>query len=139
MYWPDYNSLLTQTSIWNIRQNSPRLIARDFAVLGIPEATTHTILLARGVYKWLAARRDIIQTKDRWKDRVNETLVALKQAKAEGDAFEIGYLRGYLKGIEECRAEVRAICHSDRWRAPDNDKEAQAFLRRLEEENGSTM
>ena len=38
------------------------------------------------------------------------------------------YLRGYLKATEECRAEIRDMCHSDRWRAPDFDKEAQEYL-----------
>jgi hypothetical protein len=42
------------------------------------------------------------------------------------------YMRGYLKGLEEARAEVRAITHSPRWRAPDNDSQASKWLDSLE-------
>ena len=119
---------LTPTGIWSIRQNKPSLVARDLEELGVPREMTHTILLARGVYKWLAVRRDLIKLKDTWKGRVSNALDAIRQAKAEHNHGDLQYWRGYLKAYEEARGEVRALCHSERWRAPDFDEEAQRFL-----------
>jgi len=43
------------------------------------------------------------------------------------------YCRGYAKAYEEVRKEVRDLCHSERWQAPDFDYEAQNFLNKLED------
>jgi len=108
-------------------------IARDLKRLfGIPIAATFSVLLSRGVFKWLAVRRDLIEAKLRWKDKVRETIGAIREAKKDPSHQRLWYLRGYLKAVEECRAEVRAMCHSERWRAPDFDYHAWRFLRRLE-------
>jgi len=123
-----YSELLTPELIWNIEQNKPSLVAKDLLAFGVPPKVTHDILLARGVYKWLSVRRQIIKLKNVWKCRITETLERLRVAKREHNDYEVGYLRGYLKAHEECRAEVRALCHSDRWQAPDFDRHAQAHL-----------
>lgn len=127
----EYQDLLTPEKIWNIEQNKPSLIARDLQAFGVPPEATHSILLARGVYKWLSVRRRLIRLKDAWKSRVVETLAKLKAAKQPCNDYEVGYLRGYLKAYEECREEVRALCHSERWQAPDFDRQAQAHLQSL--------
>ena len=129
----DYQKLLTPNGIWNIEQNKPSLIARDLERLGVPQEISHAILLARGVYKWLAVRRDLIKLKNTWRDRITATLYNIRQAKRPDNTYELAYLRGYLKALEECRAEVRALCHSDRWRAPDFDRDAIAFLAELDQ------
>ena len=127
----EYQNLLTPELIWNIEQNKPSLVAKDLQAFGVPSKITHSILLARGVYKWLSVRRQLIKLKNVWKTRISETLAKLKEAKRERNGYEVGYLRGYLKAYEECRAEVRTLCHSKRWQAPDFDRQAQAHLRSL--------
>ena len=120
--------MLDPKGIWNFKQNKPSLVANDLEILGIERNTTYEILLKRGVFKWLAARRDIIKLKNTWRDRITQTIVQIRTAKAEHDKYRHYYLKGYLKAIEECRGEVRQICHSERWRAPDFDRDAQRYL-----------
>ena len=127
----EYKNLLTPKLIWNIEQNKPSLIAKDLQAFGVAPEITHDILLARGVYKWLSVRRQLIKLKNVWKSRIVETLSKLREAKKSDNAYEVGYLRGYLKAYNECRGEVRALCHSERWQAPDFDRKAQAHLRGL--------
>lgn len=127
-----YLDFLTPALCWQIRQNKPRLIARDLAHYGVPHDVTYGVLLARGVFKWLAVREKLIRLKYTWKERVNGTLSELRAHKASqvNDPYELGYLRGYLTAVQECRREVRKLCHSDRWQAPD-DREAQKFLEHM--------
>lgn len=125
-----YDGLLTPKGIWNIEQNKPSLVVRDLAPYAPPEVV-HRVLLARGIYKWLSVRRDLIRLKNVWKDRINNTLSNLRVAKSVHNDYEVGYLRGYLKAYEECRGEIRDLCHSDRWRAPDFDRGANQFLATL--------
>lgn len=115
-------------NVWLYRQNKPSLIADDFERYGIPRHVTYAILMARGVFKWLAVRRDLIKLKDHWRGEVNRCIAAIRQAKRGDDAILLAHLRGRLAAYEECRAEVRALCHSDRWRAPDFDGDAWQWL-----------
>ena len=124
-----YNHLLTPKSIWLIKQNKPSLIAEDLACFGVDKATIHKVLLARGVYKWLSVRRKLITTKNIWKDRIKDTLSKIVKAKQEH--VNTSYLKGYLKAYEECRKEIRELCHSERWQAPDFDIKANQFLKGL--------
>jgi hypothetical protein len=105
-------------NIWSYKQNKPRLICNDLESLyGVPPRDTQRILMARGVYKWLGARRDIIKLKNVWRDRLTELYNTVNTLKGK----ERHRAQGKIKAIEECRAELRAICHSERWRFPDND------------------
>ena len=122
---------LTPNGINSFKQNRPCLIAADLSELGIPHDTTYGILLARGVFKWLAVRRDLIRLKDDWKGHITVIIATIREAKRVGDHYHHAYLKGYLRGYEECRARVRELCHSERWRCPDNDKHAQDFLERM--------
>jgi len=124
----DYGKPLTPDGIWNFKQNKPRFIARDFETLGINKEVTYKILLARGVFKWLSARRDIIKLKNVWRDRLSELYHCDVASLGKKEYAE---RKGKIKALEECRAELRAICHSDRWRAPDFDRDAQQFLQEL--------
>lgn len=123
----------TPATIAHYRQNKPMQIARDFKKLfGIPTPATFAVLLSRGVFKWFAVRRDLIKAKLRWRDKVRDTIEAIREAKKTSSLQKLYFLRGYLKALEECRAEVREMCHSERWRAPDFDHHAWRFLRRFE-------
>lgn len=123
-----YAQQLNPRNIWEIRQNKPSLIVRDLAAYDVPASVAYGILLGRGVFKWLAVRRDLIKLKNVWKGRVTTTIAKIHEAKREHDQVELAWQRGYLKAHEECRAEVRALCHSERFRAPDLDRGAQEFL-----------
>ena len=124
---------LTPTTINNIAQNKPVLVASDLLEYGIPIDVTLKILLARGVFKWLAVRRSIIKLKCLWRTKITETCSKIIESKQE-DTYRLGYWRGYLKALEECRKEVRTLCHSTRWQAPDFDETAQRFLESLTEQ-----
>ena len=127
----DYFSQLNPSDIWGIRQNKPTLIAQDLQAYGVPRKVTYSVLLGRGVFKWLAVRRDLIKLKNVWKARITGTIAAIREAKAARDKEQWAYYRGYLRAYEEARAEVRALCHSERFRAPDFDSGAQRFLAEL--------
>lgn len=122
--------MLNQKNIWEWKQNKPTLIAKDLTKYGVPEDTTYQVLLQRGVFKWLAVRRDLIKAKDRWKAEITATIDRIREAKKNGRYGDLMYLRGYLKALEMCRGEVRAMCKSERWRAPDFDGGAKEFLRK---------
>jgi len=128
----DYEHMLTPNGIWNIRQNKPVLIARDLERFGVPRDTTFRILLGRGVFKWLAVRRDLIRLKNVWKARCTWAYGAQREQKTE-------WRKGYIAAYEEARREVRALCHSERFRAPDFDREANEFLRELSGEAAPEM
>ena len=124
---------MNSKTIWNERQNKPTLVVRDICnhlwvesgvVFAHLESDIYEILLRRGVFKWLFVRRQIIKLKNAWRDRLT---VCYNQPKTTS-AYDTGYKRGYQKALEECRAEVRALCHSDRWVCPDNDSQANKWL-----------
>jgi len=128
---PSYYSNLNPRDIWSIRQNKPILIARDLESYGVSRETTYAILLGRGVFKWFAVRRQLIRLKDIWKGHIRMTIDAIHRAKDDHDPVRHAYWKGYLKAYEEARAEVRELCHSSRFVAPDNDQYAQAWLESL--------
>ena len=120
-------------SIWNIRQNKPSYVVRDLAEYA-PEDVIYDSLLKRGVFKWFAVRRDLIKLKDVWKKKVTITIASQKFAKEFDMHHTAHWLAGYRKAIEDCRKDVRRLCHSERWRAPDNDNLAKYYLEKLKGE-----
>ena len=114
---------LSRYRIDNYAQNKPTLVARDICrrYPEVDEKFVHAVLLKRGVYKWLAARRDLIRLKESWKGDVS----ALNRKKTPRE-------KGFHAALEKCRQEIRRICRSPRWRAPDNDRHAQRFLKGAE-------
>jgi len=117
---------VTPQTIWSFAQNRPSLVADDLEVLGISREVTHSILLKRGIYKWLAVRRELIKLKNKWRDELTELYHEAGQyTRGSPERREIV---GRIKTLEKCRAEVRELCHSDRWQAPDFDKEANDYI-----------
>lgn len=118
-------------NIWDYKQNKPSLIAKDMLdKFNIPEVLTLRILMARGVFKWFTVRRNLIKQKNTWKQKIKEDLKSLSEAKKKKDWARAQYLRGKLKALSDCRKDVRKMCHSQRWTAPDFDQKA---LKRLNE------
>jgi len=118
----------TPRTIWQFKQNKPSLVVADI-VKQYPEVDPnfiYRVLLQRGVFKWLAVRRDVIKLKAEWKDEVRD----LNRRKTAEE-------RGYQKALIKCRAAVRALCHSERFRAPDFDRQANEFLERIRQNDNS--
>jgi len=109
----------TKENIWGFAQNKPTLIVNDI-VEKYPEIDPnflYDILLKRGVFKWFSVRRKLIKLKDIWKKEIKE--LNHKKSKEE---------KGYHKAIIKCRAEIRKLCHSERWVAPNFDRKAIEYL-----------
>lgn len=119
-------------NIWLYEQNKPSLIAQDLLEYGVPYDVSMKILLARGVFKWLGVRRRLIKLKDVWRNRLTDTYTKIQNAKKDSKFYDVAYYRGYIKALEECRKEVRQLCHSERWQCPDFDEKGNRFLRELE-------
>lgn len=120
-------------NIWFYAQNKPSLIAKDLEKYGVPNYITYSILIARGVFKWLGVRRLLIKLKHTWKDELVELhkeLVTLRAVSNPPHHVQqrIAEIRGEIKTYERCRKEVRALCHSERWTCPDFDAEARNYL-----------
>ena len=115
--------MVTKDSIERYAQNKPTLIVKDI-IDQHPEIDPdfiYGVLLQRGVFKWLAVRQDLI----RYKDELKAEIVGLQGLKTDQQ-------RGYLRALENVREELRYMCHSKRWRCPDNDRYAKQFLREVE-------
>jgi len=102
---------LTPETINNFRQNSPELIIRDAQILlrlNQEECETlRKILLARGVNKWLKARRDIIKLKNDTRDEIKD-LMKIYEKWNPVHKTKIKMLTNFL-------GKVRSICHQKRW------------------------
>ena len=130
-----YEHHLTKNGIWNIKQNKPSLVADDLEKLGIPKPITYSILLGRGIFKWLAARRDLIKLKNVWRDELTSLYRGIENKEIKRGTPEYYQVVGRIKTLEECRSQIRSICHSERWIAPDFDTKAQEFLFSLENDS----
>lgn len=111
----------SKKTIWNFAQNKPTLVVQDIVkeYPDIDPEFIYEVLLKRGVFKWLAVRRDLIKLKDIWREEVRN--LNRKKTKEE---------KGYYKALLMCRAQIRTLCHSERFRAPDFDRKANDYLRR---------
>ena len=113
---------MNKQDIWMFAQNKPSLIVDDIREIypQIPENFIYEILLKRGVFKWLTVRRKLIRLKDKWKIVIRE----LNRKKTDKE-------KGYHNALIKCRQEIRELCHSERFVAPDFDRRANEFLKKL--------
>lgn len=123
---------ITRKNIWQFRQNKPSLVVRDLLKAVKPSADLiYSILLARGVFKWLSVRRDLIKLKNVWKEHIK--YLEMLRGMYPKSHPEHQYLKGQIKALEDCRKEIRNLCHSERWVAPDFDRDAQRWLESKDE------
>lgn len=115
--------MLNRIEINECKQNKPTQVVRDLEKWA-PSGVIYETLLRRGVFKWLSVRRSLIKLKETWKKRITESIERQKLVTGP----RVNYERGYRKGIEECRNELRALCHSDRWQVQDNDEMAERWF-----------
>ena len=113
------NTVCTKKNIWCYKQNKPTLIVKDIVEKypNVDPDFVYEILLKRGAFKWFSVRRDLIKLKDFWRKEVRK----LNRKKTAEE-------KGYYKALLLCRAQIRELCHSARFRAPDFDKKANQFL-----------
>ena len=112
-------------SIWNCAQNKPSLVVDDLSMIADAD-TIYETLLRRGIFKWLAVRRDLIRFKDSIKAELRTSYPKLGELKKSDKDYWI--LRGRVGALEEVRANIRLMTHSERWRVPDNDSRAQTWF-----------
>jgi hypothetical protein len=115
---------VSEKNIWSFRQNNPELVIQDaakyLALSSQDQETLRTILLARGINKWLKVRRDIIAYKGLVKIRIKELIeeIKIEKAKLQGDRttphHKLISLRSELKALEDVRRNLRQMCHSER-------------------------
>jgi flagellar motility protein MotE (MotC chaperone) len=148
------------SNIWQYRQNKPSRIARDLKdICGVPYEISMRILMARGVFKWLAVRRDLIKLKNVWRNEITELHRCLRHTrqfqknsreriKSAADYQTVKAEQRYqrslkeleirtserIKTLEHCRAQVRALCHSERWRDVDFDRHTSLWMNTWEQE-----
>ena len=117
-------------NIWNYAQNKPTLVVKDITdkYPDVDPNFIYEVLLTRGVFKWFAVRRDLIKLKNIWRNE----LVKLNRKKNKKE-------KGYHDALVKCRRQVRELCHSERFRAPDFDRYANRYLSKIEEENNATI
>lgn len=113
---------VTSKNIWNFAQNKPTLIVEDIVrkYPNVDPNFVYEVLLKRGIFKWLAVRRDLIKLKNEWKNEI--TKLNRKKTLKE---------KGYYHALLKCRAQVRKLCHSERFRCPDFDSRGNQYLESL--------
>lgn len=118
---------MIEKEIWKFKQNKPSLVVDDITSKypDVDPDFVYGCLLRRGVFKWFSVRRDLIKLKEAWK----EEIVRLNRKKTDKE-------KGYHKALIKCREEVRELCHSDRFVAPDFDRRANIYLNSLRGEDG---
>ena len=104
------NGLSPQT-INSFRQNTPELILRDLQrELGLSDSertVAQNVLMARGVNKWLKARRDIIHLSHATREAIKIKHLTYNKS----DPVQ----KARLKMLVWFRSELRKICHQPRW------------------------
>ena len=140
---------MNKHEITQLKQNKPIYIARDLRDLyGVPIEATMEILLKHDVFKWMAVRRELIELKNKIKHKITETETYKGDCKfnlklnryckipivPNSRELYLKYVeaKGYQKALEIIQKQIKSLCHSPRWQAPDNDNMAQDFLDRME-------
>lgn len=116
--------LILKNNISQCRQNKPSRIVDELEEWGVPRPSGYMILFATGVCKWLTVRRKLIKLKNAWREDITELTEEIREAKKGNDVALLYRLRGRLEMLQQCRAQVRALCHSKRWALPDYDTRA---------------
>jgi len=141
---------LDRISIDHFRQNKPSYVVKDIVeyfskayALLIGRETNDavwSILLARGVLKWMSSRRALIAIKLMLRARIRDHQQEIKTKKlclkepkhmwpkgSNITSYHLGHLRGSLASTELIYRYIRRICHSTRWQVPDNDLRSTPF------------
>ncbi len=142
---------VSRENIWNFRQNHPELIVDDLTKgiagalheINIPAGGDlneslkdwfRSVLLARGVNKWFAVRRDLIAYKKQKKHQIKAKYGDIVKLKELRNSFEFQSVDFYkannrlqvvsaeLRILEEVRGSLKAMCMRDRWQIWEGKK-----------------
>jgi len=113
-------------TIWHHAQNRPSLVVRDLAEYA-PADVVYETLLRRGVFEWLAVRRDLIRLKDRWGNWGERARCAHQRAGDEWEERHTGEPRGcggggvmrivarFWEPVDEDIDELCHYCQGEKW------------------------
>lgn len=131
--YKDYKDEISPDRLWKVDSELLSYIIHDLEEFGVPNNVVHDILIARGVYKAFSVRRRLIRMQQTILNRIIYLKGERKQITnkhGNSSSTRIDYVRigGEIYACETIYNELRALCHSGRWQAPDNDKEAVDYL-----------
>jgi len=112
--------------IWNYEQNVPDLIVDDIIEFWYKEGFDiyreeeirnflYSVLLKRGVNKWLFVRKLLIRYKKLLVEQIHEEEKKMKEAKKRKDWKEYYYHKGRLSVLGEVRKDLKLLCCTPRW------------------------
>ncbi len=107
--------------IYNEKQNYPELVVEDILRLlkeskdpeDVLRDQLYSILLKRGINKWLFVRKLLIRLKKKYQHKIREIDQKLKDAPMDNKKY--WKLKGELKAYTEIRKELMLLCNTPRW------------------------
>ena len=107
--------------IWNYDQNIPDLVVDDLiAELDIEDTDKnrdiiYSILLKRGINKWLMVRKLLIRLKKLYKEDIKKCQNDLNLAKKSKNWNEYSKIKIKIKILYKIREQLKLLCQSPRW------------------------
>lgn len=135
---------VTERTIPQYKQNKISLITTDLSELaGVDPMVTAKVLMARGVYKWLEARRLLIALKDYWKSEISAMQGLLTEYNhrrlSPKEYVKKRRLAAQMNQLIECREAICTICHGPRWTSLQRDRHEPLFNLGKGEDNASHL
>lgn len=128
----DYPEVSPKT-IWNFRQNHPELVIRDLReYLGLDEEKlefVRTVMLSRGINKWLKVRRDLIAYKKQLRKEIKQTVGDLENTPKFDKKWYL--LKERLKILSGVRGTLKGLCMTERWQIWEKDGHIREGIRKM--------
>ena len=112
---------IDKKQIWNYDQNIPDLIVDDLiSELNIKDNEKnrniiYSVLLKRGVNKWLMVRKLLIRLKKLYQEDIKKCQKDLNEAKISENWNEHSNLKSKIKLLDKIREQLKLLCQSPRW------------------------
>jgi len=130
--------IINHKNINNMKQNKVSYVVKDICEQ-YPEVDPmfiYEVLLKRGIFKWLAAREDIIELKNEIREKLSLLEDWQHRVKNKKDWKTYQQSKGYIKAYEFILKRIRIITHSTRFRAAKKDPAARWYLYLISHSNG---
>ena len=112
---------ISKKQIWNYNQNLPDLVVDDLiSELNIEDNENnrdkiYSILLKRGVNKWLMVRKLLIRLKKLYQEDIKKCQNDLNEAKRSEDYTRYSNLKIKIRLLYKIREQLKLLCQSPRW------------------------
>lgn len=119
-----------KTVVETARQNKPSRLALEMVEASggsISYDQAMEMLLRHGVFKWFAARRDLIRLKNDMREYLTFLMHSPRSLKGARKRRPSPRAAAIVT-LNWARESIRAICHQPRCTAPDHDREAARWL-----------